>query len=117
MRKKTVRTGLSLIQAAVILLIVATFYHSSVAWLLNLSANNELQFTILGIITGGVLGGIGVIVAAIGLLQRTVLEKNVRLIPVMMMIGALIVIFIVLSYTSLTSPEPPQLHPGETITI
>ena len=106
------------ILAGMVAVIIATFFHDETAWLFRLSAGGEVQFTFLGIVFGGVFAGVGVLIAALGLLQGAVVsDRSVRLIPVLLLLFSALMLFFILFYSTLTSPEPPRLRPGETITI
>ncbi len=99
-------------------LMLATFFHDEAARLFQFSANKEAQFTFLGLLIGGLFGCVGVLIAVIGLLQRAVLtEKNIRLIPVLLMLVATVLLYFVLFYSTVTRPEIPRMRPGETVII
>ena len=117
MRKKTVRSGIRFISAGVICLMAATFFSSELASLLFLGIGGEATITFSGFFLAGMFGGCGVLVAAAGLLQSGVDQPRVRLVPPLVLLLSLIVLFFVLAYTSITTPRPPMLQPGESINI
>lgn len=117
MRKSTVRTGLRLILAGIVTVILATFYHGTLAALVSLTAAEEARLVFLGLFWGGALGGAGIIVAAYGLLRSGMLGSEVRLLPIMIVLAAAMLLFFLLLYSSLRETPPPRLRPGETITI
>jgi len=117
MRKKTVRNGIRFIAAGFICLMAATFLHAELARLLFLGIEGEATLTFLGFFLSGVLGGCGVLVAAFGLLQSGANQPRVRLAPTLMLLFFLIVLFFVFAYTTITTPHPPMLEPGESINI
>lgn len=117
MRKSTVRRGIRSICAGILALIAATFFHSEISALLMLGIAGEARLTFLGFFLSGVLGGFGVLVAALGLLQNGEGEPRVRLFPTMVLLFSLVVLFFVLTYTWITSPSAPVLAPGESINI
>jgi len=117
MRKRTVRTGIKAISAAILSLMAATFFHADLAELLRLGMEGEGRLTFLGFFFAGALGGFGVLVAALGLLQSGAGQPRVRLLPSLVFLFSLIVLFFVLTYTSITTPRSPALEPGESINI
>lgn len=117
MRKTTVRRGIRAICAGIVALIAATFFHSELAAFLMLGMEGEARLTFLGFFLAGMLGGFGALVAAFGLLQSGAGQPGARLFPAIALLFSLVVLFFVLAYTSLTSPPPPHLEPGESINI
>ena len=118
MRKKTVRTGLKFMLAGIVCVMIATFFPGEAASLLLLGIGGDVRITFLGFFLGGVCGGCGVLVAAVGLLQSGGDEKGVRLAPTIVLLLSLIVLFFVLAYNAfITIPESPALPRGESINI
>jgi len=117
MRKKTVKLGLNYILVGMVLVILATFFHEEVAWLFLLSASGESHFTFLGLFIGGMSGGFGVIISAVGLLQGPSLDNNIYLKPTLFILAATLLLFFVLFYSSFSKLQPSRVRPGETITI
>jgi len=117
MRKKTVRSGIRFISAGVVCLMAATFFHAELARLLFLGMAGESTLTFLGFFLSGMFGGCGVLVAAAGLLLSGADQPRVRLAPSLALLFTLVVLFFVFAYTSITTPSPPMLHPGESINI
>jgi hypothetical protein len=117
MRKSTVKIGLNLILAGLAVLILATFYHDEVAWLLFLSPGGETMFVYFGFFWGGMFGCLGILVAVAGLVRRALPGREVRLMPTIVLLVATILFYFFLLYSSFTHPEPPKMGPGETITI
>jgi hypothetical protein len=101
-----------------IVVMLATFFPGQVASLLFLGMADEVRLTFLGFFIGGACGGWGVLVAAVGLLQSgTPGEARIRLMPTIMLLFSLIILFFVLTYNFVTTTHPPQLEPGESVTI
>lgn len=121
MRKRTIRNGMRLVLAALVLIIITSFYHEGVAEILSLSMGAELRFYQLGIFWAAAMGGYGVVLAAFGLVfPGTQRDSGVRVMPVFFMIVAAISLFFYLLSASLVAPSKPpleRLRPGETITI
>jgi hypothetical protein len=117
MRKRTVKTGCNMLLAGVVSLILATFYHGHVARLLQLSPGGETVFVFLGFLVGAGAGSLGILLALAGVVLAPGKEQEVRLSYTLILLASAIVIYLFLSYLSLTSSEPPRLEPGETITI
>lgn len=117
MRKGTVRSGIRAISAGIVCLVAATFYHAELAALLSLGLEGEARLTFFGFFLAGMLGGFGVLIAAMGLLQSGNGNSRVRLLPSLALLFSLVLLFFVLTYTSFTAPPPPRLPPGESINI
>ncbi|MBL0226321.1 MAG: hypothetical protein IPQ16_12385 [Geobacteraceae bacterium] len=121
MRKRTLRNGMRLVLAALLVIIVASFYHAGVGDLLNFSLDAEMRFYRLGIFWAAAMGGYGVVLAAFGLvLPETPRDSGIRVLPVFLMIVALVSLFFYLLAASFDEPGTPRrerLRPGETITI
>ena len=117
MHKKTVRSGLRFMAAGMALVMLATFFHAQLASLLFLNFENEARLTFLGFFLGGVSGGCGVLVTAVGLLQSAGREPGVRLAPTVLLLLSLIALFFVLAYNSVSVPVAPMLPSGESINI
>jgi len=118
MRKRTVKTGLNLILAGMVSLILATFYHGHVARLLLLPPDGETIFVLLGFMVGAGAGSFGIMVALAGMLLGPGSKgQEVRLSYSVVLLASALVIFLFLSYLSITGTEAPRLQPGETITV
>lgn len=119
MRKRTVRSGLKFMLAGVICVIIATFFPAQTADFLMLGIGGEVRLTFLGFFLGGVCGGCGVLVAAAGLVQAGGNEREVRLVPTVVMLLSMVVLFFVLAYNSFTTTpaDAPALQRGESINI
>jgi len=119
MRKRTVRSGLRLILAALLLIVLASFYHVGIADLFSLSDPAEMRLYRLGIFWAAAFGGYGVVLSAFGLvLPGDSRDAQVRVLPVFFMILATVSLFFYLLASSFNEPpRPERLHPGDTITI
>ena len=117
MHKGTAKSGLNLILAGVVPLILATFYHEHIARLLFLPPSGEPALVYLGFFWGAVCGCLGILVTVTGLVRSAGKGPDVRLAPTVILLAAVIVLYFFLLYSSFTSPAPPKLRPGETITI
>jgi hypothetical protein len=121
MRKRTIRNGMRLVFAALVLIIVVTFYHATVADILNLTIESEMRLYRLGIFWAGAVGGYGVVLAAFGMvLPGNKIDSGVRVMPMFILISVFVLLFFYLLVSSFTSPvDAPheRLRPGETITI
>lgn len=121
LRKRTVRNGMRLVIAALILIIIVSFYHLQIADLFFLSIEAENRIYRLGIFWAAAIGSYGVVVTAIGFALSP--QKNdfqVRLLPVFVLIFVFVFLFFYLLATSIESPsreKQPRVRPGETITI
>ncbi|OGU13391.1 MAG: hypothetical protein A2076_17205 [Geobacteraceae bacterium GWC2_53_11] len=120
MRKRTVRNGMRLVMAALILIILASFYHVQISDLFSLSMSAESRIYRLGIFWAAAIGGYGVVVAALGFaLSPLKSDTQVRLLPLVFGISALIFFFFYLLSSSIDTParDEQRVRPGETITI
>lgn len=121
MRKRTVKNGMRMIMAALILIILASFYHVQISDLLSLSSSAESRLYRLGIFWAAAIGGYGGILTTLGfMLSPLKNDCKIRLLPIFLSIFATILLFFyLLSSAITTSPKEDQrrLRPGETITI
>lgn len=119
MRKSTIRNGMRLLLAALILINLATFFHAGVADLFSLSASAEERFSTLGIFWAAAIGGYGVVVAVLGfVLPANYRDAGVRLAPVFVLLLCAVAMFFYFFVTSLNEPAGEErLKPGTTITI
>ena len=121
MRKRTIRNGMRLVLAALVLIIIASFYHDGVGEALSLSFDAETHFYGLGIFLAAAMGGYGVVLAAFGLvLPGTQRDSGVRVMPAFLMIVVFVSLFFYLLAASFDAPinsPRERLRPGETITI
>lgn len=117
MHKKTVRSGLRFMAAGMALVMLVTFFHAQLSDLLFLGLESEARLTFLGFFLGGVCGGCGVLVTAVGLLQSGGREPGVTLSTTVLLLFSLIVLFFVLAYNAVRVPTAPVLPAGESISI
>ncbi len=108
---------MNLLLAAIVPLILVTFYHERIASLFHLSPGSEVMLVYLGFFWGAMLGCMGILVTVIGLARSAGKSPDVRLTPTAILLVAAIICYFFLLVTSFTSTEPPKLRPGETITI
>jgi nitrate/nitrite transporter NarK len=120
-RKRTVKNGMCLILAALLLIIIASFYHIQLSDLFLLTPDAESRIYRLGMFWAAAIGGYGVVVTVFGFVQTPLKsDAQVRLLPVFLAVSALIVFFFYLLSSALDAPVRDQqrrLRPGETITI
>lgn len=121
MRKRTVRNGMRLVMASLILIILASFYHAQLSDLFSLSLAAESRIYRLGIFWAAAIGGYGVVVSALGFaLSPLKSDVQIRLLPLFLGITALVFLFFYLLSSSIEAPagtERQRVRPGETITI
>jgi hypothetical protein len=110
-----------LVLAALVLIIITSFYHDRVGGLLSLSLDAEKRFYQLGIFLAAAMGSYGVILASFGLvLPGNKRDAGVRVMPLFLMIFAVVSFFFYLLAASFDAPSNSpreRLRPGETITI
>lgn len=121
MRKKTIRNGMRLVVAALLLIIMASFYHDGVGNVFSFTYDQEMHFYQLGIFLAAAMGGYGVVASAFGLvLPARHQDSGIRIIPSLFLIIFTILFFFYLLVTSFDSSIEPirdRLRPGESITI
>jgi len=117
MRKGTVKSGLNLLLAAVVPLILVAFYHEQIARLLILSPYSETMLVYLGFFWSGVSGCLGILVTVVGLVRSAGRGPEVTLSYSVIFLVAALIIYFFLFYASFTTTEPTKLRPGETIII
>lgn len=107
--------------AALVLIIVASFYHVQVADIFSLSSAAEGRVYSLGMFWAAAIGGYGVVVTVFGIVQSP--RKNdapVRILPLIVGVVGIILLFFSLLSSSFDGPgseEPGRLRSGESITI
>lgn len=119
MRKRTVRNGLRLLFAALLLIVLASFYHGGIAGLLSLSPGNEQRFYGLVMFVAAGIGGYGVMLSVFGLLlPADRRDAGVRVFPLLLLLALAVFLFFYLFVSSFNEPvEDEPLRPGNTITI
>lgn len=121
MRKRTVRNGMRLVMAALILILLASFYHVQISDLFTLSPAAESRVYRLGIFWAAAIGGYGVVLTTLGfLLSPLKNDVQIRLLPLALTISAMIFLFFYLLSSAIETPsrdDQRRLRPGETITI
>jgi hypothetical protein len=121
MRKCTIRSGMRLVLASLVVIILTSFYSDRVGEILSLSYDAELRLYQLGIFCAAAMGGYGVVLTAFGLiLTATRRDTGVRVMPSFLMIVAVVFLFFYLLAASFNSPANPERQhprPGENITI
>ena len=121
MRKRTVRNGMRLVLAALIMIIAASFFHSRITDLFSLSAVAGNSVYRNGRFWAAASGGYGAVVTVLGfILSPRKNDAEVRLFPVFMGIATLMFLFFYLLSDAMDSPardEHRPVRPGETITI
>jgi len=120
-RKRTVRNGMRLVLAAMIIIIAASFFHSEVTDFFSFSATTKNSLYQNGMFWASAIGGCGAMVTVLGfLLSPRKNEAEVRILPVFMGIVTMIFLFFYLLSNVMNNPakeEQKRLRPGETITI
>ncbi len=117
-RKRTVRSGLRFMIAAVVLLLLGTFYGQQVNAVLSLPTDGAFEFVRLAFFWAGIFGASGVIICIAGLVQRSPGIEKFRLMPSFFLFVLLLVVFFTLFYRTLTAPPADRpLRPGETLII
>lgn len=110
-----------LVMAALVLIILASYYHEQLSDLFLLSSADESRIYRLGMFWAAAIGGYGVVVTVFGFaLSPLKNDAEVRLLPMFLSIFALIFLFFYLLSSSIEAPvrdEQRRLRPGETITI
>lgn len=107
--------------AALILIVLASFYHVQLSDLFSLSPAAESRIYRLGMFWAAAIGGYGVVVTVFGFVLSPLRnDTQVRILPIFLSISVMIFIFFYLLTSSINAPavdEQRRLRPGETITI
>lgn len=110
-----------LVMAALVLIVLASFYHVQFSDLFSLSSAAESRIYRLGMFWAAAIGGYGVVMTVFGfVLSPLKNDARVRLMPLFLGISALIFLFFYLLSSSFDAPardEQRRVRPGETITI
>ncbi len=117
MNKRTVRSGLNLIIAGIVAIILSTFFNDDVTRLLSLTIPAQKTFIAVGLFSGGLCSGLGIMIAMAGALRSRAASGHISLVRTWLVLVAVILLFFVLFYRSLTSPQQSPLRPDETIVI
>jgi cytochrome c biogenesis factor len=121
MRKRTVRNGLRLLMAALILIITASFFHENLSDFFTLSVAAKNRIYSLGIFWAAAIGSYGVVLAAFGfVLSSQKRDESIRVLPTFLIVTGLIFLYFYLLTASINRPfkdEQKRLRPGDTITI
>lgn len=119
MRRRTVRFGIHLIIAAVIVIAAVTFFHETLAGWFGFSPAEEERLVYQGFFWGGLSGGCGVTVTALGLVfgSERAGDARIPLAPPLIVLGAVVFVFVLLFVASFRTYHIQDLRPGETITI
>ncbi len=106
---------------ALILIVLASFYHVQLSDLFSLSPAAESRIYRLGMFWAAAIGGYGVVVTVFGFVLSPLRnDTQVRLLPLFLSISVMILFFFYLLTSSINAPavdEQRRLRPGETITI
>lgn len=119
MRKRQVRNGLRIILAALVLIIMTSFFHMQVARIFALSPSSEQFLYSQGIFWAAATGGYGVVVTVLGLIFASDRrDHGVRLLPVILMLLCSVALFFYLLIASVNSSlDELQQPPGKSISI
>lgn len=104
---------------ALLLTTLVSFYHAALADFLSLSITAEERLYSLVVFMSAALGGYGVVVAVFGfVLPGNLKDRDIRLLPLSLLILATVFLFFYLLVASFSNPSRPErLGPNETITI
>jgi nitrate/nitrite transporter NarK len=110
-----------LVMLALILIILASFYHLQISEVFSLSSAAENKTYSLGMFWAAAIGGYGVVLTALGfVLSPHKNDPQIRLLRYILGITAMIFFFFYLMSSTIDSPpkqEHRRLRKGETITI
>jgi len=117
MNKRTVKSGLNLICAGIVAIILSTFFNDDVTRFLSLTVSGQKRFIVFGLFCGGLCSGLGIMIALAGALHSQADSRDIRLARTVLLLLVVILLFFVLFYRSIHSPLQPPLRPGEAIII
>lgn len=119
MRKRTIRSGMNMLLAAMLLIILFSFFHGGMARLMFLSPGSEQRLLSMGMFAAAALGGYAVVMSVLGLvLPSDYRDAKVRIMPVFVLLLCSVAFFFYLFFASFNRPPEEQpMRPGTTITI
>lgn len=120
MRKRTVRNGLRMLLAALLLIVLASFYHAGMANLFSFPFGTEMRFYSVGMLVAAAMGAYGVVLAVFGLVLPANRhdDSRIRIAPLLFLVVSTMILFFYLFVLSFRSPETDQrVPPGTIITI
>lgn len=117
MRKRTVRSGLIWALSGVVLITLATFFHSHIATLFLLSGMAETLLIFIGLIIGGIACCTGIMISFVGMVRKNGNDGEAGIGHFVVLLTAAIAIFFFLFFMSITENNRPDMDPGEIITI
>lgn len=118
MRKSTIRKGLRFLIAALLLLLLGTYYGQQINAFLPSSLSGSTDIVKLSFLWGTILGVAGIITITFGLLARSRQNEKFSLLPTIILLTILVMTFFTLFYRALSAPpDHKPLKPGETIVI
>ncbi len=117
MRKSTVKLGLKCILAGIMLVTLVTFFHGEIAGLFLLYPEDEARLIALGLFWGGVSGGLGAMISAVGFIRESCPENDVRLSSTIVVVIGMTLLFFLLLLSFFESDEPQNIRTNETITV
>jgi ABC-type antimicrobial peptide transport system permease subunit len=121
MRKRLIRKGMRFVLVALLLILIASFYHGKVCELFFLSYNSEMRLYQLGIFVAAAIGGYGVVLSILGMLKSArQSDLNIKLMPSLFLIIGVVSLYfylLVTTFDKINDPSHERLLPGETITI
>jgi hypothetical protein len=103
--------------SGVVLITLATFYHSHIATLFLFSGMAETLFMFIGLIIGGIACCAGIMVSFVGMVRKNANDGEVRIAHFVVLLTAAISIFFFLFFMSISGNDQPDMDPGEIITI
>jgi glucan phosphoethanolaminetransferase (alkaline phosphatase superfamily) len=103
---------------AVVMLLLGTFYGQQINTLLAVGGDGAAEFVKLAFFWGGIFGATAIMMISYGLLRRSPVRDNTRLLPSLILLVLLLTLFFSLFYRSIFSPpQEKPLRPGETLII
>jgi hypothetical protein len=117
MINKTVRLGMKYMLAGLLLIIIVTFFHKELSGLFLFSLTEEARLFSVGILSGGIIGGAGVLISALGFLCQSGTNDRFGPAPLFIIIIGLIAIIFLLFFSCSKTDDMKSVHPGETVSI
>lgn len=120
MRRRTIRAGLRLLLMSLVLIILASFFHSGVAELFSFSPAGGVRAYGLGMAFAAAMGAYGVVLAVAGLVLPPSgrHEAGIRIAPLMILVLCAVALFFYLFAASFSTPDGEEaVPPGTSITI
>lgn len=117
MKHVTVRKGLYWLSASILAVSLLSFFFGVLSSFLNLSSRSSTLLLFWGLFIAGTAGCCGIIIVINGILDSSAPRQQPSLLMALVVFILSVVLFCLVLDHSFNEATPPQLRPGETITL